>query len=61
MLALFYGTASNPSQQSTPAARNLDSYDWSCAALAQSSVDSVVDAMYDDMLAKEKEKKTKMK
>ena len=53
MLALFYGTASNP------AARNLEAYDWSCEVLNQSSVDSVVNTMYDDMLAKAQKDKLK--
>lgn len=50
VLALFYGTASNP--QSIPAARSLSSYDWSCQELTQSAVDEVVNAMHTDMVAK---------
>ena len=56
VLALFYGTASNPALQSIPAARSLSSYDWSCQELTQSDVDAVVNAMHTDMVAKADEK-----
>ena len=54
VLGLFYGTASNSALQSVPAARNLNVYDWSCQKLAQSTVDDVVDIMYNDMRDKAK-------
>lgn len=59
VLALFYGTASNPALQSIPAARSLSSYDWSCQELTQSAVDEVVNAMHTDMVAKANEKNEK--
>ena len=52
VLALFYGTAANPAQQSVPAARTISGYDWSCQKLSQSEVDNVVDIMYTDLTSK---------
>jgi len=52
VLSLFYGTAANAAQQSTPAARTLSGYDWSCQTLSATSVSEVVDAMHSDMVTK---------
>lgn len=52
VLSLFYGSAANAAQQSTPAARTLSGYDWSCETLSATSVSDVVDAMHLDMVTK---------